>query len=264
MMNDDRAASAATEARDFEGKIVLVLGASRGIGAATARAFARRGAHVVLASRSVDQLEELARSIREAGGTATVQRADLGDWGSLTALGAALRERFGHLDAAFNNAGDGMMPAPLTELDPEAFERVVRVTVAGTFRAMREEIPLILAAGRGAIVNMSSTAGSSAFAGGAAYVAAKHAVIGLTKAAALDFGEKGVRVNAVAPGPIDTDRLKAAPEQYRELTRRAVPMRRIGNPEDVAEPVVWLCSDAARFVTGATLFVDGGRMAGFA
>lgn len=262
-MSDERT-SPVPPASEFQGKTVLVLGASRGIGAATARAFAKRGAHVVLASRSLDPLEELARSIRSSGGAATVHRADLGDWSSLTALGAALRERFGRLDAAFNNAGDGTMPAPLLDLDPDAFERIVRVTVTGTFRAMREEIPLVLAAGGGAIVNMSSTAGISAFAGGAPYVAAKHGILGLTKAAALDYGEKGVRINAVAPGPIDTERLKAAPETYREQTRRAVPMRRIGEPEEVAETVVWLCSTGARFVTGATLFVDGGRMAGSA
>jgi NAD(P)-dependent dehydrogenase (short-subunit alcohol dehydrogenase family) len=252
------------ESREFDGKVALVLGASRGIGAATAESFGRHGAHVVLASRTAEQLETVASRIRAQGGLATVVPTDLGDWASISRLGATVREKFGRLDAAFNNAGDGTMPKPLVDLDPEEFERIVRVTVTGTFRALREEIPLIQAAGGGAIVNMSSTAGTSAFAGGSAYVAAKHAILGLTKSAALDYAEKGVRVNAVAPGPIDTDRLKAAPEVYREQTRRAVPMRRIGLPADVAEPVVWLCSDAARFVTGATLSIDGGRTAGFA
>jgi NAD(P)-dependent dehydrogenase (short-subunit alcohol dehydrogenase family) len=254
----------AGESREFDGKVALVLGASRGIGAAAAAAFGRLGAHVVLASRTTEPLETVASTIRSQGGLATVVPTDLADWASISRLGATVREKFGRLDAAFNNAGDGAIPKPLVDLDPEEFERVVRVTVTGTFRAMREEIPLIQAAGGGAIVNMSSTAGTSAFAGGSAYVAAKHAILGLTKTAALDYAEKGVRVNAVAPGPIDTDRLKAAPEVYREQTRRAVPMRRIGLPAEVAEPVVWLCSDAARFVTGATLYIDGGRSAGFA
>lgn len=122
----------------------------------------------------------------------------------------------------------------------------------------------MLQGGGGSIVNMSSTAGVQGFPGGGAYVAAKHAVIGLTKSAALDYAERGIRVNVVAPGPIDTQRLKAAPETYREQTRRAVPMRRIGRPEEVAEVVLWLCSDRSQFVTGTTVFVDGGRMAGFA
>jgi NAD(P)-dependent dehydrogenase (short-subunit alcohol dehydrogenase family) len=257
-------APSAGESREFDGKVALVLGASRGIGAAAAAAFGRLGAHVVLASRTTEPLETVASTIRSQGGLATVVPTDLADWASISRLGATVREKFGRLDAAFNNAGDGAIPKPLVDLDPEEFERVVRVTVTGTFRAMREEIPLIQAAGGGAIVNMSSTAGTSAFAGGSAYVAAKHAILGLTKTAALDYAEKGVRVNAVAPGPIDTDRLKAAPEVYREQTRRAVPMRRIGLPAEVAEPVVWLCSDAARFVTGATLYIDGGRSAGFA
>jgi NAD(P)-dependent dehydrogenase (short-subunit alcohol dehydrogenase family) len=129
---------------------------------------------------------------------------------------------------------------------------------------MKQEISLLLEHGGGSIVNMSSTAGFSAFKGGSPYVAAKHAILGLTKAAALDYASRGVRVNAVAPGPIDTDRMKSLPETYRESARQAVPMRRLGTGPEVAEAVLWLCSDASRFVTGATLVIDGGRMAGFA
>jgi NAD(P)-dependent dehydrogenase (short-subunit alcohol dehydrogenase family) len=128
---------------------------------------------------------------------------------------------------------------------------------------MKEEIPLMLEHGGGAIVNMSSTAGLSAYRGGSPYVAAKHAIIGLTKASALDYADRNVRVNAVAPGPIDTHRMHSLPEAYREKARLAVPMRRLGTVQEVAEAVLWLCSDGSRFITGTTLAVDGGRMAGW-
>jgi NAD(P)-dependent dehydrogenase (short-subunit alcohol dehydrogenase family) len=129
---------------------------------------------------------------------------------------------------------------------------------------MREEIPLMLEHGGGAIVNMASTAGISAFLGGSAYVAAKHAVLGLTKAGALDYAQQGIRVNAVAPGPIDSHRLRSLPETYRDQVRAAVPMRRLGETSEVADAVLWLCSAASAFVTGTTLFLDGGRTAGWA
>jgi NAD(P)-dependent dehydrogenase (short-subunit alcohol dehydrogenase family) len=253
-----------TSGAPFGGRVALVLGASRGIGAATAREFARRGARVVLAARDAEALDLVARSIRETGAEALAQSADLGDPTSLAALFSRTRESFGRLDCAFNNAGEGAPPAPLAEIPPEQFERVLRVTVEGTFRALREEIPLILASGGGAVVNMSSTAGLSAFAGGSAYVTAKHAIIGLTKGAALDYAAAGVRVNAVAPGPIETERLRALPDAVKEQRRAVVPMRRVGLPEEVATVVTWLCSDDARFVTGATILVDGGRLAGWA
>lgn len=248
----------------FRGRTALVVGASRGIGAETAKAFAREGARVVLASRDTAGLEKVAGEIGADGGSAIVHPLDLADASSVRALGERLDRETGHLDFAFNNAGEGSPPTPLAEIPAEAFDRVQRVTVLGTFLALQQEIPRMLQGGGGSIVNMSSTAGVQGFPGGGAYVAAKHAVIGLTKSAALDYAERGIRVNVVAPGPIDTQRLKAAPETYREQTRRAVPMRRIGRPEEVAEVVLWLCSDRSQFVTGTTVFVDGGRMAGFA
>jgi NAD(P)-dependent dehydrogenase (short-subunit alcohol dehydrogenase family) len=244
------------------GKVALVLGASRGIGAATARALARQGARVVLASRDRTGLERVRASILADGGDALVQPVDLTDPVSLDALRDRLTDTCGRLDCAFNNAGEGAPPTPLAEVAPDVFERVLRVTVHGTFLAMRQEIPLLVRSGGGAIVNMASTAGVSAFPGGGAYVAAKHAVIGLTKSAAIDYAAQGVRVNVVAPGPIETERILALPGEYRERIRQAVPMRRIGRPEEVARAVAWLCSDESAFVTGATIFVDGGRMAG--
>lgn len=251
-------------AEAWRGKVALVIGASRGIGAATARLFARRGARVVVASRDLEALTRLSEAIRSEGGDATPVPVDLADPASIRALGATLDDRFGRLDLAFNNAGEGFAPTPLAEVPPEAFDRVQQVTVRGTFLALREEIPRMLASGGGSIVNMSSTAGVSGFPGGGPYMAAKHAILGLTKSAALDYAARGLRVNAVAPGPIETDRIRSLPEEYKERTRQAVPMRRIGQPEEVAEAVAWLCGPESRFITGATIFVDGGRMAGVA
>ena len=263
-MAPERSGSERADGESWEGRVALVIGASRGIGAATARLFAARGARVVLASRDMAALERLAEEIAAAGGTSAPIRTDLSDPESVRALGARLAEGEGRLDFAFNNAGEGFQPTPLADIPPEAFARVQQVTVTGTFLALREEIPRMLEHGGGAIVNMSSTAGVSAFDGGGPYVAAKHAILGLTKSATLDYAASGIRVNAVAPGPIDTHRLQAAPEEYRDAARRAIPMRRLGLAEDVAQAVAWLCSEGARFVTGATLFVDGGRNAGFA
>jgi NAD(P)-dependent dehydrogenase (short-subunit alcohol dehydrogenase family) len=250
--------------REIEGRIALVTGASRGIGEATAVAFATAGARVVLAARDREALEQVARRIRGIGGEALVVVTDLAVPESIRKMGASILEGFGGLDWAVNNAGEGHRPTPLADIPDAAFEQVLRVTVTGTFLSMKEEIPIMLRGGRGAIVNVSSTAGTSAFAGGAPYVAAKHAILGLTKAAALDYAAQNIRVNAVAPGPIDTHRMKSGPAEFRERARQAVPMRRLGEPEEVAEAILWLCSDSARFVTGTTLTIDGGRLAGFA
>ena len=249
----------------FAGRTALVVGASRGIGAATARLFAERGARVILASRDLAGLERLATEIRSHGGDALAVRADLADPASIREMGRVAAAAGPHLDFAFNNAGDGYPPTPLAEVPADAFARVLGTTVTGTFLAMKEEIPLMLRGGAGgALVNMASTAGVSAYPGGGAYIAAKHAIIGLTKSAAIDYAARGVRVNVVAPGPIETERLAGMPEEYRERTRQAVPMRRLGRPEEVGATVLWLCGDESRFLTGSTVFVDGGRMAGFA
>ncbi len=182
---------------------------------------------------------------------------------SVAAMVERVVQRFGRLDCACNNAaGGGHPPTPLAEVPIDAFDSGIAVSLRGVFLAMRAEIPAMLDSGGGAIVNMSSTAGVQAVGGLASYVAAKHGLEGVTKVAALDYAEQGVRVNAVAPGPIHTDNLERAGADGRRAAAMAMPMKRIGRPEEVAAAVVWLCSEQAGFVTGATLAIDGGKLAG--
>jgi NAD(P)-dependent dehydrogenase (short-subunit alcohol dehydrogenase family) len=253
----------ARQAGALAGKVALVVGASRGIGAATARAFADAGATVALAARDVEALEGVARAIRDAGGQALAVPTDVGDPAAVARLVATILQAYGRLDVAFNNAaGGGRPPTPLAELPVEDYDSALAITLRGVFLAMKYEIPALLQSGGGAIVNMASTAGVSGVKGMAAYVASKHGVIGLTKTAALDYAARNIRVNAVAPGPILTERIKALSAEGRAQIAQAVPLRRLGLPEEVAALVVWLCSDQAAFMTGATLTIDGGRLAG--
>ncbi len=247
---------------DLTGKVALVTGASRGIGAVTARAFAAAGARVVLAARDAEALDAVVRDITAAGGQALAVPADVGDPVAVERLVARTLEAYGRLDAAFNNAGAGHMPAPLAAIALDDFDRAIRVNLRGVFLAMAQEIPALLAGGGGAIVNMTSTAGLGGVRGMSAYVAAKHGIVGLTKSAALDYAAHNVRINAVAPGPIMTDRISALNDEMRAPIVAAVPAGRIGRPQEVAALVVWLCSDQASFVTGATIPVDGGRLSG--
>lgn len=244
------------------GKVAVVVGASRGIGAATARAFAEAGASVVLAARDEAAMAAVGRGILQRGGRALAVQTDVGEPAAVERLIQRTLDAYGRLDVAFNNAAGGPPPSPLAEIPVESFDEAVRVNLRGVFLAMKHEIPAMLAGGGGAIVNMSSTAGLSGVPGIAAYVATKHAIIGLTRAAALDYATRNIRVNAVAPGPILTDRLSSMSDQAREQVSQHVPMRRIGRPDEVAATVAWLCSDQATFVTGATITIDGGRMAG--
>ena len=244
----------------LDGKVAIITGASRGIGAATARVFRQAGASVVLAARDGDALAGVAAEIEQAGGEALIVPTDVGDPASVEALVRTTLSTFGRLDVAFNNAGSGHMPTPLADLDLADFDRALRVSLAGVFLSMKYEIPAMLEAGGGAIVNMSSEAGLTGVRGMGGYVAAKHGVIGLTRTAALDYADGNIRVNAVAPGPILTHRMPALSDEQRSAIARTVPLSRLGNPAEVAATVAWLCSDLAAFVTGATVPIDGGRL----
>ena len=246
----------------FAGKVALVAGASRGIGAVTAQAFARAGAMVVLAARDAHALDAVAQSIRAAGGQAIAVPTDVGEAASVERLVSRTIDAFGRLDAAFNNATDGPAPAPLADIDPADFDRGIRTNIRGTFLGMKYQIRAMLRSGGGAIVNMASSAGLSGVSNLAAYVAGKAGIIGLTKAAALDYADQGIRVNVLAPGPILTHHLERAGEEAQRLAGLATPMRRIGRAEEVAAAVLWLCSDQSSFITGVTVPVDGGQFAG--
>lgn len=236
----------------IENKVVIVTGASRGIGAAGARAFAAAGARVVLAARDEDALNEVARDI----GDALVVPTDVSSSESVKALVDRTLREFGRLDAAFNNAGANLAMHPVADIADEEFDQTLAINLRGTFLCMKHEIKAMLANGGGAIVNMASTAGIGAAPGLASYVSAKHGVVGLTKAAALDYADKGIRINALAPGPIFTD-----PRMDPGQVGRWVPMQRMGRPEEVAAVAVWLCSDDASYMTGAILPIDGGKLA---
>lgn len=180
----------------------------------------------------------------------------------MKALISTTIEVFGRLDAAFNNATDGPKPAPLAEIDAEAFDHGIRSNIHGTFHGMKFQIAAMLQNGGGTIVNMASTAGVEGVSGLSAYVTGKAGIIGLSRVAALDYADKGIRVNVVAPGPILTHHLEAAGDEVQRMAAMAVPMGRLGSVADVANAVLWLSSSASEFITGAVLPVDGGQMSG--
>ena len=247
----------------MQGRVALVVGASRGIGAATAEAFAAAGAAVVLAARDLPALEAVAERITGNGGEAIAVRADVTDADSMRRLVDRVMTSYGRLDAAFNNASGGPLPAPLADIDPDEFDRGIATNIRGTFLGMKFQIPAMLRGGGGAVVNMASVAGVTGTANLAAYVAGKAGIIGLTRVAALDYADRGVRVNVVAPGPILTYHLEAAGPEAQRLAGLSTPMRRTGGTSEVAQTVLWLCSEQSSYVTGAVIPVDGGQGAGF-
>ena len=249
----------------LEGKVALVMGASRGIGAEIARAYAAAGAGVVLAARDEQALLRVADEIEGAGGHAIAVRADVSSEADVRAAVRVAIDEFGRLDVATNNAAGGAPPTPLADLQLADFEQSIRTNLVGGFLAIKHEIAAMLENDgpvRGAIVNISSTAGLEGVASLAGYSATKHGLMGLSKVAALDYGERGISVIAVAPGPILTHDLERAGEKYQRMAAEAMPMRRIGLPSEVADAVIWLSSEQSSFVTGTTVVIDGGKIAG--
>ena len=250
------------EGRSMSGRVALVAGASKGIGAVTAEAFAAAGAAVVLGARDTAALGAVASTIRSRGGQALAVATDVTDAASVRNLVDQAMAVYGRLDAAFNNASAGPLPAPLADIDPDEFDAGIATNIRGTFLGMKFEIPAMLSSGGGSVVNMASIAGVNGTANLAAYVAGKAGIIGLTKVAALDYADQGIRVNVVAPGPIQTWHIEQAGEQAIRGAAMSTPMRRIGGAAEVAQAVVWLCSEQSSFITGTVLPVDGGQSAG--
>jgi NAD(P)-dependent dehydrogenase (short-subunit alcohol dehydrogenase family) len=248
----------------FAGKVALVTGGSSGLGEATALKFAAEGAKVVIAARRVEQSEEVVARIAAAGGEAHFVQADISRGADVQRLVAATLARFGRLDCAVNNAGvSGPRFTPIADVSEEQVDQVMNVNLKGVWLCMQHEIPAMLGGGGGAIVNIASIDGiKPADMGHASYAASKHGVVGLTTSAACDYGQMGMRINAVAPGfthseMVDMNRPRAA-EGYNKLIARHSGMKRLGNAEEAANAIVWLCSGEASYVNGAVLTVDGG------
>jgi NAD(P)-dependent dehydrogenase (short-subunit alcohol dehydrogenase family) len=243
-------------------RIVIVTGAASGIGRATAIAFAKEGAKLSLSDLNEAGGAETLEAVRAAGTDGIFTRCDVAQEKDVAAMVAKTVDRFGRLDCAHNNAGIENDPKPITEIATDVFDRVIAINVRGVYLCMKAEIAAMLRTGKGAIVNTASVAGLIGPAGLLPYVASKHAVVGMTKSASAEFASAGIRVNAVCPGLIRTpmlDRLEAnlGSEAFQAFVA-ATPIRRVASPDEVAAAVVWLCSDAASFVTGFPMAVDGG------
>ena len=252
-------------AESLTGKVALVTGGSSGIGRAAALSFSREGAKVVVADVHVDGGQETVQMIEVSGGEAVFAKADVSKAADVEAMVSKAVETYGRLDCAFNNAGIHTgAKIPTHEYSDEEWNRIISVNLTGVWLCMKREIALMLKQGAGAIVNTSSAAGLHGVPGAAAYTASKHGVAGLTKAAALEYADQNIRVNAVCPGIIDTPMIRQIIDSNptpEEAYIQREPVKRLGTPEEVAEAVVWLCSDAASFVTGLAMPVDGGYVA---
>jgi NAD(P)-dependent dehydrogenase (short-subunit alcohol dehydrogenase family) len=251
--------------KDLEGKIALVTGGTSGIGREAAVLFAKAGANVVVAGRREREGAETVELVRAAGQDGLFVKTDVSKSAEVEALVQATVAKFGRLDVAFNNAGIEGTWVPISRQSEEDFDRTISVNLKGLWLSLKFELrQLLRQRGPGAIVNMSSIMGFTGWAGSGAYCATKHGVIGLTKAAALENAKSGIRVNAVCPAVVETpmaERVFVAPEAHK-WALGLHPLRRFGRPEEIAEAVVWLCSDKASFMTGQSMVLDGGFMAG--
>jgi len=245
----------------LEGKVALITGAGGGIGSATARIFAREGAKLVLSDFDGDLGEAILKEIVDAGGEATFIAANIADAAECEAMVAHAKQSFGRLDIAFNNAGHIGVHQPFHDYPLAEYERIIDVNIRGTWNCLRAEIPLLLKNKGGAIVNMSSTVGIVGASGAAPYVMAKHAIVGLTKAVAVDYVKENIRLNAVLPGAVDTAmprRLVGGDEAILAHAASMIPQGRFGKADEIGEMVAFLCSDRSSHTTGAAILVDGG------
>jgi NAD(P)-dependent dehydrogenase (short-subunit alcohol dehydrogenase family) len=251
--------------RSFDGKIVLVTGTSSGVGRAAAVELARRGAHIICAARRAERGDEALADIRAVGGAGEFIRTDISDAGDLTRLFNLVERKYGRLDGAFNNAAIEIDLASLPDVSLEAFDRIFAVNVRGTFMCLQHEMRAMRERKAGAIVNVASTAGVTGLRHSSAYVASKHAIVGMSRSAALDGAEFSVRVNCICPGIVDTEmmlRWTRGDSAIKQHLANFSPMKRVAAPEEIAEAACWLLSDKASYVTGLIMAVDGGVTSG--
>ncbi len=242
----------------FTGKVAFVTGAASGIGRATAVAFATEGARVAILDRTEEALADTAEAIRQVGGEVLVLACDVSDPDQVEASVVRVVETFGRLDIAFNNAGVENKAAPVHEIALDEWDRILDINLRGTFVCMKHELAQMVRQGGGVVVNTSSGAGVRGVAGGASYTASKHAIIGLTKAAALDYAKQNIRVNAILPGNIETPMMDRFTGGDIQKAIDLEPVGRLGKPEEIADAVLWMSADLGAFVTGAAIAVDGG------